>query len=290
MLLIALVAAALAPAVFARDIDPVVGVAWLEQNLANPRLVTVDMRKVEDFKAGHIPGAVNVIGASAYVKKGDINNEVPEMDDLSDVLSDAGIGQDSLVVVVETDGSRFAWATRVGWTLRYAGLTNVAILDGGYAAWTKAGKAVQTDVVARKASGYQAKAVPAFIADKAAVLAAKSAQIVDARSYDAYFGVTKQAFVAQAGHFPGAYSLPFSWITNAEGLVKPRAELEALPAKLGLSAGTETIIYCDSGVLCTSWWWVMSEMLGWKTVRSFDGSSQVLAADASVKYVTLTWR
>jgi len=283
-------AAALAPAAFARDIDPVVGVAWLEQNLSNPRLVAIDMRSPELYKAGHVPGSVNVIGTSVYVKKGDINNEVPEMDDLSDVLSAAGITADSLVVVVETDGSRFAWSTRVAWTLKYAGLENVAVLDGGYAAWTKAGKAVQTEAVKAKASRFQAKSVPAHFADKAYVLSAKYAQILDNRAYDTYFGLSKQAFVAQAGHYPGAWSLPYTWITNADGMVKSKAELQAIVAAFGFSSGVETVTYCDSGVLCTTWWWVLSEMLGWKNVRSFDGSSQVLAADPSVKYVTLTWR
>jgi thiosulfate/3-mercaptopyruvate sulfurtransferase len=289
LILVSLLAAMLLPTAFARDIAPVVDSAWLEANLSNPRLVIMDMRKVEDYKAGHVPGAVNVIGASVYVKKGEINNEVPMMDDLSDVLSAAGVKADSLIVVVETDGSRFSWATRAAWTFKYAGLENVSLLDGGYAAWTKAGKATQTEVVTKKGS-YVAKAVPAVFSDKAYLLAAKNAQIVDSRTYDSYFGVTRQAFVAQAGHYAGAWPLPYTWITNADGTMKPAAELAALATRLGLDPRLETIVYCDSGVLATSWWWVFSEVLGWWNVKSFDGSSQVLAADPGVKYVTLTWR
>ncbi len=155
--LLLLAVACMAPAAFARDMDPVVSVAWLEANLANPNLVVMDVRKVDDYKAGHIPGAVNVIGGALYVSKGGVNNEVPEMDDLSDTLSDAGVKAGSWVVVVETDSSRLAWATRVAWTLKYAGLVNVAFLDGGYAAWTKAGKAVSKDAVFRNGD-YTAKA------------------------------------------------------------------------------------------------------------------------------------
>ncbi len=286
---ILVLAACLAPAAFARDIDPVVSAAWLESNLANPNLVVMDVRSVENYKAGHIPGAVNVIGASLYVKKGEINNEVPEMDDLSDTLSAAGVKADSWIVVVETDGSRLAWSTRVAWTLKYVGIENVAFLDGGYAAWTKAAKPVSKDAVT-KSGGYTAKAVPAYFADKAQVLAAKDAQIVDARTYDTYFGLVRQSFVAQAGHFPGAYSLPYTWMLSADNMVKSKADLAAYAAKLGLDPSVETIVYCDSGVLCTAWWYAFSEILGWKNVRSFDGSSQVLTADPSVKYVALTWR
>lgn len=282
--------AVLVPLATARDIAAFVDPAWLEASASNPRLVVMDMRKVEDYKAGHIPGSVNVIGASVYVKIGGINNEVPPADDLTDVLQAAGVKTDSLVVVVETDGGRLAWATRVAWTLKYAGLENVAILDGGYAAWTKAGKAVQTDPVKAMKGNFMVKWVPSYFADLPAILGAKGAQIVDARSYDTYFGLTKQAFVAQAGHLPGAIPLPSGWITTAEGLVKPAAELEGIVDKMGLSSGARTIVYCDSGVLATTWWWILSEDLGWKDVSSFDGSSQVMAADPGVKFAILTWR
>lgn len=282
--------AALAPAATARGIPAIVDAAWLEANLGAPDLVVMDMRKVEDYKAGHIPGAVNVIGASVYVKNGDINNEVPMADDLTDVLQAAGVNANSRIVVVESDSTRFAWATRVGWTLKYAGLSDVALLDGGYAAWTKAGKAVQTDPVAVKTGSFVVKFLPGYFADKAYLLGAKKAQIVDARTYDTYFGLTKQGFVAQFGHYAGALPLPSGWILGADGLVKPAADLAATAAKLGLKSDQETITYCDSGVLATTWWWVFSEVLGWQKVRSFDGSSQVLAADPNVKFVTLTWR
>ena len=282
--------AVLVPMAMARDINPVVDVSWLAANQGNSRLVIMDMRKVEDYKAGHIPGAVDVVGAGVYVKNGTINNEVPAADDLTDTLQAAGINADSLVVVVESDSGRFTWATRVGWTLKYAGLDNVAILDGGYAAWTKAGQAVQTDPVVAKQGNFVVHFVPTDFADKAYVLSATNDQIVDTRNYDTYFGITKQGFVAQAGHFPGAWPLPNNWILNSDGLVKSAADLEAIATKLGLDKNVETITYCDSGVFASTWWWVFSEMLGWPQVRLFDGSSQVLAADPSVKYVTETWR
>lgn len=287
-LLILVLAALVAPA-FARDIDAVVTPEWLAANLSNPRLVVVDVRKVEDYKAAHIPGAVSMLGATFYVPAKGLSNELPFMDDLSEALADVGIDESTLVVVVETDGSRFSWATRVAWTLVYAGLDNVAVLSGGQAAWVKAKLAVTTEVAKKKASGFEAKPRASYLALKADVLATKG-QVVDARTYDTYFGLVKQGFVAQAGHLPGAYSLPFSWICNAEGMVKPKEELAKMPVALGIDPSLETIIYCDSGVLCTSWWWIMKEYLGWTNVRSYDGSSQEITADPAVKYAPLVWR
>jgi len=278
----------IAPA-FARDVDAFVNAAWLEANLTAPRVVIVDARKVDDYKAGHIPGAVSLLGL--YVAKDNLNNEVPAADELSELIAEAGIDANSIVVVVEADGgARFAWATRVAWTLVYAGIPNVAVLDGGYAEWTKAGKAVATGFETKPETAFVAKLNPAYIADKAFVLAnIKKAQIVDARSYDTYFGLTKQAFVDQFGHVPGAFALPAAWIT-LNGLVRPKAELEAMAKALKLDAKKDTVVHCDSGVLCTAWWWVLSQQLGWAKVRSYDGSAQEISKEASVKFVTQVWQ
>ena len=287
-LLILLVIALAAP-IFARDIDAVVTADWLAANLTNSKVVVVDVRKVEDYKAGHVPGAVSMLGSVFFVPAKGLNNELPFMDDLSDALKESGISVDSQVVIVEADGSRFSTATRVAWTLAYAGLDNVSVLSGGQAAWVKAGKPVATDTVKKAAGTFVAKPRAAYLALKADVIASKG-QVVDARAYDTYFGLSKQAFVAQAGHLPGAYSLPYSWITNADGLVKSKDELAKMPAALGLDSGVPTIVLCDSGVLATTWWWIMKEYLGWPTVASYDGSSQEIAADPAVKYSPLVWR
>lgn len=285
--LIVVLMVALALPVFARDIEAVVDAAWLEANLAG--VTVVDLRKVEDYKAAHIPGAVSLLGSAVYVPANGLNNELPFMDDLADALGAAGLTAASKVVIVETDGARFAWATRVAWTLAYAGMDNVAVLSGGQAAWVKAGKPVTAEVAKPAKAKFVAAPRAAYIATRAQVMASKG-QIVDARTYDTYFGLVKQAFVAQAGHFPGAYALPSNWITNADGIVKSKADLASYAAAVGLNPGVDTIVYCDSGVLATAWWWIMKEHLGWANVASSDGSSQDLTKDPGVKYTPLVWR
>ncbi len=283
-----LLALAMIAPVFARDVDAFVNAAWLEANLNAARVVIVDARKVDDYKAGHIPGAVSLLGL--YVAKDNLNNEVPAADELSELIAEAGIDANSIVVVVEADGARFAWATRVAWTLVYAGIPNVAVLDGGYAEWTKAGKAVATGFETKPETAFQAKLNANYFADKDYVVKnLKKAQIIDARAYDTYFGLAKAAFVDQYGHIPGAFSLPAAWVT-VNGLVRPKAELEAMAKALKLDAKKDTVIHCDSGVLCTAWWWVLSQQLGWTKVRSYDGSAQDISKDASVKFVTHVWQ
>jgi thiosulfate/3-mercaptopyruvate sulfurtransferase len=288
LLLVMLMVALVAP-LFARDIEPVVSTGWLADNLGNSKLVVVDVRKVEDYKAGHIPGAISMLASIFYGPRDGLSNQLPFMDDLSDELSDAGIASDSLVVVVEADNSRLHFAARVAWTLAYVGLDNVAILNGGQAAWAKDGKTVSTDAAKRKGSDFTVKEQKAYLALKADVLGTKG-QLVDNRGYDAYFGLTKAGIVAQFGHIPGAYALPGAWIVDANGMIKSKEDLSKIATGLGLDPAKETIVYCDSGVACASWWWIFNECLGWPSVRLYDGSSHELAADPAVKYTTLTWR
>jgi thiosulfate/3-mercaptopyruvate sulfurtransferase len=286
-ILVLLMVALVAPAVFARDVDAIVGVQWLEANLSN--VVVVDMRKADDYKAGHIPGSVNLLGL--YVPLNNLSNEVPMADDLSDLLAEAGIDAKSTVVVVEADGTgRFAWATRAAWTLVYAGVPNVAVLDGGYAEWTKAAKPVSTEATARPETKFEVKFVDKYLAKKDALVKnIAKLQIVDARTYDTYFGLTKQAFVDQFGHIPGATSLPAAWIT-VNGLVRPKAELEELVKLLKLDPKKEMVVHCDSGVLCTAWWWILSQQMGWANVASYDGSAQEISKEPSVKFVKAVWK
>ena len=74
----------------ARDIAPVVSGAWLEKNLNDSTLLIVDIRKVEEYKEGNIPNSVNVFYGTWAVKSKGLDNELPEDDDLFDVIGPRG--------------------------------------------------------------------------------------------------------------------------------------------------------------------------------------------------------
>ncbi|MGB4221294.1 MAG: rhodanese-like domain-containing protein, partial [Smithellaceae bacterium] len=165
--------AATTPAQAARSIDPVVSTDWLQKNLDNKDLVIVDLRKLEEYKEGHIPGSINVFYGSWAVKKGALLNELPEADDLEDVISEAGIDENSLVVLVdkvEKVPDQFGM-TRVAWTLKYAGVTNVAVLSGGLTQWIKEGKSLSKDVTNPKSKEFEANWNENLFVDKATVAA-----------------------------------------------------------------------------------------------------------------------
>jgi thiosulfate/3-mercaptopyruvate sulfurtransferase len=267
----------------ARGIDPIVSTDWLQNNLKNAKIVIVDVRKVEDYKVGHIPGAVNVFYGSWAIKKGELLNELPPIDDLAEVIGGAGIGKDSLVVLVgktEKIPDQFDM-TRVAWTLKYVGVPNVAILNGGQDQWAKENKPLSQDMVKAKAKPFKTAITKNLFVDKAFVLdKVGKTTIIDTRGPAFYEGKEKLAFVPKTGRIKGAVNLPVGQLYTPEGLYKAKAELAALAEKAAeKDFNKELILYCDTGKTATSWAFIMTEMLGYKDVKVYDGSFMEWALD-----------
>ena len=262
---------------------PIVSTNDLEKNLTNPKVVVLDIRKVEEYKAGHIPGAINVAYGSWAIKKGDLLNELPPIDELTDAVGGAGIDKDSIVVIVgKTDKvvDQFDM-TRVAWTLKYLGVKNVAILSGGQNQWVKENKALSPDMVKAKAKPFSAAITDKLFVDKAYVMGKLGkATIIDTRAPAFYEGKEKLPFVPKVGRIKGAVNLPVGQIFTPEGLYKDKAALAALAQGVaGTDLTKEMILYCDTGKTCTSWALIMTDMLGYKDVKVYDGSSMEWLAD-----------
>ncbi|MFO7570221.1 MAG: rhodanese-like domain-containing protein [Smithellaceae bacterium] len=282
-LLLVFVLILLPAAVMAQMAGPIVSVADLEKNLTNPSVVVLDVRKVEDYREGHIPGAVNVAYGSWALKKGDLLNELPNIEDLSDVIAGAGIDKDSQVVIVgKTDKIPDQFdMSRVAWTLKYLGVPNVAILSGGQNQWVKENKPLSQDMVKAKAKRFRASITDSLFVKKAYVMEnLDKATIIDTRAPAFYEGKEKLAFVPKEGRIKGAVNLPVGQLFTSEGLYKDKAALAALAEKAaGTDLSRELILYCDTGKTCTAWALILTDMLGYKNVKIYDGSSMEWLAD-----------
>jgi thiosulfate/3-mercaptopyruvate sulfurtransferase len=261
--------------------EPFVTTEWLQANLS--KVTVIDVRKVEEYNDGHIPGAINVFYGVWGIKKGVLLNELPSDDDLKDVLSANGIEPTTQVVLVsknETMPFRTD-ATRVAWTLRYAGVENVAVLSGGIEKWTAEKKALSKDAVKPKAKPYRGKFNKQFYASKAYVMGALGkAVLADVRAPEFYKGEKKLDFVEKTGRIKGAVNLPPGALYNADGTYKSKAEIEAIAKPIvGADLNKEIIVYCDTGKVCTNWWLALYDLLGYKNVKVYDGSSMEWMAD-----------
>jgi thiosulfate/3-mercaptopyruvate sulfurtransferase len=174
--------------------------------------------------------------------------------------------------------------TRVAWTLKYAGVENVAILDGGFNQWAKANKPVSTDAVKVKSKAYRGKLNQGLFVNKDYVMGRLGkAILLDTRGPAFYQGKEKLAFVPKVGRIKGAVNLPVGQLYTPEGLYKSEADLLALAtAAVGADKTKEIIAYCDTGKACTAWTFVLTDLFGYKDVKIYDGSSMEWLKDPNV--------
>jgi len=282
------------------EIDPIVSTDWLAGNL--DEVVILDVRNPDEYGPGHIPGAINSPEWFWYTGIPFVDPppwlELPPMEDIFANISDAGITGDSLVVIVSrtvdagpTAPAVFALAgaTRVAVTLIYAGVENVAILDGGWDKWDAEGKATTPDVPVITPSGYTADVDEAMFVTmdyvEERIGRIWRSKIVDGRDVDVYFGVTLEPWCAYPGHIPSAMSLPIPWHWNIGEdycTYKDTVVLEDMAAGVvGRQIcgwwgclPREIIVSCGVGGYASTLYFVLSEVLGYENVKIYDGSAQ----------------
>jgi len=152
--------------------------------------------------------------------------------------------------VIALDRQGGPYAARLWWLLRWMGHEAVAVLDGGVAAWTAAGGALDTaEPVASGAAPYPPRPALAATVDAAALgNELGRVRLVDARAGERFRGEV-EPIDAAAGHIPGALNRFFKDNLGADGRFKPAATLRGeFERLLGRDAATDTVHQCGSGV------------------------------------------
>jgi len=274
----------------ARDIAPIVSTDWLSANLKNPKLIILDVRRVEDYREGHIPGALSAFyGAWAYMKDG-LFGSLPEKDDIDDTIGYMGIDFDNWVVVMGCmDTPRLSYqSARVACTLQYAGIENVSLLDGGINKWIAEKKPLSKKVEPRKAKKFQGKYTGEVFADKNYVKERLGKLVIlDVREREFFSGEKKMDCVPMRGHIPGAFNMPTSCAFNKDKTFKSKEELAAIAeAAIGIDRSAAIVTYCDVGQCCPTWSYLLTEVLGYKNVRLYVGSMQEWMQDPQAPVTT----
>lgn len=159
----------------------------------------------DDYRAGHLPGAVRLdLDRDVCGPVGPVGGRhpLPDPEALQAVLRAAGIDDDSKILVYD-DGDGMA-AARTWWTLRWAGLADVRVLQGGFKAWTEAGLPVETAIPAPAPGSVTVRpdSLPVLDAEDAAAWA-EERELVDVRAPERFRG-EHEPVDPVAGHIPGA--------------------------------------------------------------------------------------
>ena len=249
-----------------------VDAAWLSQHLNDRNLVVLHVDDEAEYKAGHIPGA-RFITMQHVAVQGPLTLELPAPDDLRTRLQAFGISDDSRIVVYFGRNGAFPSATRIILTLDHVGLGGqTSLLNGGVAAWTRAGQTLTAAPPTVTPGRLTARATRPVVVDAGFVrtVGQKPAHaLVDGRAAVFYTGVS--ATYGNSGHIPGAVNIPFTQIIDNE-LMVDRARIEGLFRAAGVKPGDTVVAYCHIGQQGTAV--VFGARLLGHPVVLYDGSMQ----------------
>lgn len=251
---------------------------WLADNINHPDVVVLDVSSPDEYKLGHIPGAVPINPTALMVRRRGIPNELPSLPDLEKLFRGAGLRDTDRIVITSHDP---LLATRLWFTLDYLGWADRAsILDGGNAkwrneqrAWTKALPNIKTN---SNFSPMVNMSVLATLGDVKRIVDAQTtnAIILDARPPDDYLGHTKGAEVDNAGHIPGAICMPWESNTKVEHgarvMLSPRELASEYSSVDVVSSQQRVIVYCRTGTQATMTYFIL-RYLGFYP-QLYDGS------------------
>ncbi len=240
--------------------SPLISIEELQRLAADPKLVLLDVRSnLTDpeagrrlYEAGHIPLArfADMENDVAGCRSGtNGRHPLPDSGRFCVNMRRLGISPDSVVVVY--DDGLLNFAARLWFTLRWVGFENVRVLNGGYAAWEKAGLPIETAVGEWEQGTYRAQTPLERVFGLEFVehnLESGDYTLLDARSPSRYAG-EEEPIDPVAGHIPGALNRPSTENIGADGLLKSLEELQKeFRAVIGSRDTANIINYCGSGI------------------------------------------
>jgi len=253
----------------ARLIEP----ETLAAALPEPPAELLDLRKLEDYRQAHIPGALHLDRSQLVAKSPPVGGLVPDAQQLSGLLGSIGLTPDTPFIAYDEEGG--GWASRLMWTLDVFGQSCSMLLNGGWTAWQAEGYVTESGDPPRVPASEYALGEPCTaVADREHILERLGAEdfaLLDSRSAEEFSGQKRLA--ERGGHIPGAVNL--NWTDAMDParnlrLLNDDILRERLTA-MGVTPDKEVVVYCQTHHR-SSHTYVMLKHLGYDDVRGYPGA------------------
>jgi thiosulfate/3-mercaptopyruvate sulfurtransferase len=252
---------------------------WLAEHLNHDGVVVAEVDENPDlYDEGHIAGAVKLHWRDDL--QDPVERDLVDKPTFERLLSERGIANDTTLVLY---GDKNNWfAAYAYWYLKIYGHRDVRILDGGRQKWADEGREFTTETPEPQQADYEAnerdESIRTYRDSVRAQIGQQSKALVDVRSPQEYAGDLvappgyEQEGAQRAGHIPTAASIPWATAVRDDGTFKSADELRELYEGKGVTPEKEVTAYCRIGERSAHTWFVLRELLGYETVKNYDGS------------------
>jgi thiosulfate/3-mercaptopyruvate sulfurtransferase len=253
---------------------------WLADNLKNSgiKILEVDYDVENAYKQGHIPGAYMVRW------KKDINDatrrDIINKQQFETLMSGIGATPETELILYGDFNNWFAAFAL--WVFQYYGHKKIKIMNGGRRKWEMENREYTKEEPIPKSSKYIAQppdeGIRAYLPDVKRAIERAETVLVDVRSAKEFSGeITAppeypMEHAQRGGHIPGAQNIPWAQAVREDGTFKNADELKGLYEGKGITPDKHVICYCRIGERSSHSWFVLKYLLGYPSVRNYDGS------------------
>jgi len=260
--------------------EVLVETSWVNDHLkdSNVRVAEVDYDPTANYNLGHIPGAF------LFDWRKDMNDplsrDIVSKQQLEDLLSSAGVGSNTTVVLYGDFNNWFA--AFAFWILKYYGVDKVVLMNGGRKKWLAEDRDITKVQPSYPKATFKVKGpdetIRTYLDSMKKGLGQSNRVLVDVRSPAEFTGeITAppeypNEHAQRGGHIPGAVNIPWSQAVKEDGTFKSAEELAKLYQGKGVTPEKDVVTYCRIGERSSFSWFVLKYLLGYPNVKNYDGS------------------
>ena len=265
----------------ANDFEKVEATYLIEANelkgiAQQPNIKIIDFRKKEIYENEHIVGALNIwrtdIEDSSYPYSGIMASKTQ----IESLFGQLGITTDDTLIVYDDNG--LCEASRLWWILQNYDFKNIKLLHGGISEWKSNNGQVTTEIPKVNTAIFKLNKDPKmqYYVSKEQVSDALNSNVVilDTRTSEEFSGKRQKKGATKAGRIPNSIHIDWAQTINYNGNkhLKSLKELEIIYSELNIKKNDSIIVYCHSGVRSAHTTFVLTQLLGYKHVKNYDGS------------------
>lgn len=236
----------------------------------------LDVRKIEDFEKGHIPGAIQVWRNDFNEERDGLASFCASKNKMEALLSRMGIENEDTLILY--DGRGGANAARFWFVLKFHGFDQIKFLNGGIEKWKTYNFPLDQSSLDLKESNFRFKKSPEKINIELEELLKIKEEVIllDSRTLEEFSGKIVKNGASKGGRIPNAIRFDFSELTKIskgeDHCFREAWEVKKKLQKLNIDLDKEIIVYCQSGARSALLAFYFREILDMKNVRNYDGS------------------